>query len=65
MNTYGIMFGNEEREIQATSLYAAAQQAEIIFKVPKSKRGLLVVMLLRKAGESADVVHDGAELPGA
>lgn len=64
MNTYGIMFQGKEAEIQASTLYAAAQKAETLFKVPKSKRGRLVVMLLKKA-DGAEVVHDGAELPGA
>ena len=65
MNTYGIIFDGNEKTIQATSLYTATQQAEKLFCVPKNKRGRLVVMLLRRAGENTDVIHDGAELSGA
>ena len=60
MNTYVAMFNQKETEIQAESQWDAVQQARTKLKVPKSKVGLLSVMLAAKGNKP--VVHSTASL---
>lgn len=60
MNTYVAMFNQKEIEIQAESQWDAVQQARTKLKVPKSKVGLLSVMLVEKG--NTPVVHSTASL---
>jgi hypothetical protein len=48
---YIAIYQQEQRRLQAASLYEAKKQALELFKVPKKKEGFLSVML-------ADVKHD-------
>lgn len=48
MNTYIAMYNQKEIQIQADSQWKASLQARIDLKVPKSKIGLLSVMLVEK-----------------
>jgi hypothetical protein len=48
---YIAIYQQEQRELQAASLYEAKKQAITLFKIPKKKEGFLSVML-------ADVKHD-------
>ena len=60
MNTYIAMFNQKSIQIQADSQWDAVQLARNELKVPKSKIGLLSVMLLAKDNNS--VVHSTASL---
>ena len=55
MRTYIAFYNGQKVQIEADSLYAARLKAEAALKVPKSKRGLLAVVL-------ADVPVDPASL---
>lgn len=55
MRDYLAFFNGRKVAIQAASLYEAALQARALLKVPKSKQGLLAVVL-------ADVPLDPAGL---
>ena len=55
MNGYLAFYNDKEIEIRAEGLYAAKLEAIKQLKVPKSKQGLLAVMLAEKGGEP--VVH--------
>lgn len=58
MRRYIAFYQGRKVEIDAASMYAASVIAVDHFKVPKSKRGLLTVVL-------ADVLFSPASLPGA
>lgn len=60
MNGYIAFFNSKQIEIYASSLYEAKQKAIQQLKVPKSKQGLLAVVLAEKGGEV--VVHHPAEV---
>jgi hypothetical protein len=55
MNGYIAIYQGKRTEIYAESLYAAKVEAIRALKVPKSKTGLLSVMLAEKDG--APVIH--------
>lgn len=59
MNGYIAFFNGKRAEIYAESLYAATLKAIGQLKVPKSKRGLLSVVLAEKDGEQ--VTHNSLE----
>ena len=58
MNTYIAMFNQKSIQIQADSQWDAVQSARNELKVPKSKIGLLSVVLLAK--DNNPVVHSTA-----
>ena len=61
LNGYIAMFQGKRLEIQTYTLYDAVVKAQVALKVPKSKRGLLAVMLAeRRLG--TPVVHSTASL---
>lgn len=53
--TYLAFYGSKKIEVQATSSYAAQQEAAKQLKVPERKRYQITVML-------ADVIHSTASL---
>ena len=55
MNTYIAIYNQKEIQIQAGSQWKASLQARIELKVPKSKIGLLSVMLVAK--DNKQVTH--------
>lgn len=55
MNGYIAFFGDRQVEVHAETLYAAKQQALEVFRPAKSKRHLVSVQLVEKAGEQ--VIH--------
>ena len=55
MNGYIAFYNDKQIEIRAERLYAAKLKAIKQLKVPKSKRGLLAVVLAEKDGKQ--VVH--------
>lgn len=55
MNGYIAFYNDKRIEIHAKSLYEAKVEAIKQLKVPKSKQGLLAVVLAEKDGEQ--VVH--------
>lgn len=55
MNGYIAFYNDKQIEIRASSLYAAKLEAVKQLKVPKSKQGLLAVVLAEKDGKQ--VVH--------
>lgn len=57
---YIAFFNNKRIELQAPSLYAAKLKAIDQLKVPKSKQGLLAVVLAEKDGKP--VIHSPNEL---
>ena len=59
-NGYIAMFNGKKAEIYSDSLYGAKKEAIKVLKVPKSKQGLLVVMLAQKDGKQ--VTHSTASL---
>lgn len=60
MNGYLAFYGSRQIEIYAKSLYEAKLEAVKQFKVPKSKQGLLAVVLAEKEGETVE--HHPAEI---
>ncbi len=60
MNTYVAMFNKKEIQIQAESQWDAVQLARKEMKVPKSKVGLLSVILAAKSNKP--VVHSIASI---
>ncbi len=60
MNTYIAIFNQKEIQIKADSQWDAVQLARIELKIPKSKEGRLIVMLLAKGKNP--VVHSTASL---
>lgn len=60
MNTYIAYFNGDKKELTAENQYAAVLQAREIFKVPKSKQGLLSVVLVHKAGK--DITHSTSSI---
>ncbi len=60
MNTYIAIFNQKEIQIQADSQWDAVQLARIELKIPKSKTGLLSVVLVAK--DTNPVVHSTASL---
>lgn len=59
MNGYIAIYNRKSLEIYAESLYAAKMKAIASMKVPKSKQGLLAVMLAEKNGEP--VIHTATD----
>lgn len=55
MNGYIAFYNDKQIEIRAESLYTARLEAVKQLKVPKSKQGLLAIVLAEKGGEQ--VVH--------
>ena len=60
MNGYLAFYNNKKIEIYADCLGDAAEKARTELKVPKSKRGLLSVVLCEKDGEQ--VTHSTSEV---
>lgn len=60
MNIYKAFYNQKEIQIQATSQWDAVQLARKELRVPKSKIGLLSVMLVAK--DNKPVVHSTASL---
>lgn len=57
---YIAFYQGKRIELHAASLYAAKLQAVKLFDVPKSKRGLISVMLKEKNGQP--VIHSTASI---
>jgi len=51
MNTYLAIYGHRRAEIKADALWPAVRLARAELKVPKSRQGLLSVVLIEKGGE--------------
>lgn len=60
MRGYVAFYCGKRIEIYANTIFEAKQQAVAQFKPPKSKLGLVAVMLAEVDGET--VVHCGSEL---
>lgn len=60
MNGYVVFYNGKHIDVYADTLYAAKLKAIAELKVPKSKQGLLSVILAEKDG--VPVTHDGASL---
>jgi hypothetical protein len=50
-NGYVALYNGKKKVIWASSLYAAKQEAISMLKIPKSKQGLLSIILAEKDGE--------------
>lgn len=63
MNNYGYVgFYNQQRvEVQASGMWEAKEKVIRHFKVPKSKQGLVAVMLAERDGKTVE--HKAADLP--
>lgn len=61
MNTYIAIWNGKRAELRDTTLYAAKLQAISLWRVPKSKQGLLVIALVALADDS-EVVHSTASV---
>lgn len=61
LNGYIAFFNDKRMEIQTYTLYDAVQKATVAFKVPKSKRGLLAVMVA-ECPLGTPVVHSTASI---
>lgn len=59
MNTYIAFYNKREIEIKADTLYNAKTAAINVLAIPKSKQGLLAVVLAEKEGES--VIHSTSQ----
>ena len=59
-NGYIAIFGSKQIEIYAPSMWAATEQARKALNVPKSKYGLLSVILCEIGGEQ--ITHSTASL---
>lgn len=55
MNTYMAYYNGKTIEFYSTSLWAAKQHAIEKFKVPKSKQGLLAVVLAAVNGQEVEI----------
>jgi len=53
MNGYLAFYNGKRAEISADSSWQAVEKARVLFRVPKSKHGLLAVELAEKAGVQA------------
>lgn len=51
MNTYAYFYNGRQGEIEADSLYQAVQRAREYLRVPKSRRGLLSVLLTHRGDQ--------------
>ena len=60
MNGYKAYYNGKDTEIFAATLWEAKQKAIAFFKVPKSKHGIVAVVLCEKEGQQVE--HKG-ELP--
>lgn len=60
MNTYQAFYANKETTVTANDLWSAVTYAREVLKVPKSKQGLLSVVLVTKANQQ--VVHSTASI---
>ena len=60
MNGYVVFFSGKRAEVQASSLSDAKEQACKLFKVSKSKRSLVSVVLAEVDGKQ--VVHSTASI---
>ena len=58
MNGYVALFNGKRAEIIASTLWEAVQKARVALKVPKSKWGLLSVIIAEKDGNP--VIHQPA-----
>lgn len=59
-NGYIAIFGSKKIEIYAPSMWAATEQARKALNVPKSKYGLLSVILCEVGGEQ--ITHSTASI---
>lgn len=60
MNVYLAFYAGKKEEIQAKDMYSAVLEARERLNVPKSKRGLLSVVLVNKAG--TEVTHSTSSI---
>lgn len=60
MNKYIAFYNGRQEVIEATSLWNATYDARIKLRIPKSKQGLLAVVLAEKDGQ--EVTHSTAEI---
>lgn len=58
MNGYIGFYNGKRAEVYAASLWAAKEQVIALFKVPKSKQGLVAVVLAEKDGEPVQHTPD-------
>jgi hypothetical protein len=63
MNNYGYVgFYNQQRvEVHASGMWEAKEKVIRHFKVPKSKQGLVAVVLAERNGETVE--HNVGDLP--
>jgi hypothetical protein len=59
-NTYAYFYGGREGEVEADTLWEAVQRAREYLRVPRSRQGLLSVLLVKRG--DAEVVHSTTEL---
>jgi hypothetical protein len=60
MNTYNVYYNRITTEVKADSLYQAKLHAINALKIPKSRQGLVAVLLVQLA-DGTPVVHSTAE----
>lgn len=60
MNIYLALYAGKSEKVQAKDMYSAVLEARERLNVPKSKRGLLSVVLVNKAG--TEVTHSTSSI---
>lgn len=60
MNEYLAFYAGKEEMVQAKDMYSAVLEARVKLRVPKSKQGLLSVVLVNKAG--TEVIHSTSSI---
>lgn len=60
MNVYQAIYAGKKEMVQAKDMYSAVLEARERLNVPRSKRGLLSVVLVNKADE--EVIHSTSSL---
>ena len=60
MNVYLAIYEGKREMVQAKDMYSAVLEARERLNVPRSKRGLLSVVLVNKAGE--EVTHSTSSI---
>jgi hypothetical protein len=58
MNGYKAFYNGKDTDIYASTLWDAKQKAIAFFKVPKSKHGLVAVVLAEKDGKEVTHIAD-------
>jgi len=61
MNGYIAMWNGKRAELRASSLWSAKVQAIELWRVPKSKQGLVAVVLAERA-DGSEVIHSTASV---